>query len=81
MDEKNAAEESVPYGAAVELTGGGGVVMGNEAFKYNGTHGWNNWQTERVGWCFAELLKDETGITSSVIFRKMDTETSCRIRR
>ena len=68
VDEKDGCgccskEEPVPAGAAVELTGGGGVVMGNDAFKYDGAHGWNNWQTERVGWCFAELVKDETGIT------------------
>ena len=62
----------VPAGAAVELTGGGGVVMGNDAFKYDGAHGWNNWQTERVGWCFAELVKDETGVTQGTLFFEKD---------
>ena len=72
VDEKDVGKEPIPAGAAVELTGGGGVVMGNDAFKYDGAHGWNNWQTERVGWCFAELVKDETGVTQGTLFFEKD---------
>lgn len=60
-------EKDVPAGADVELTGGGAVVMGNDAFKYDGAHGWNNWQTER-----AELVKDETGINRGTLFFEKD---------
>ena len=54
--------------ARADLTGGNKLMMTNDAFQYNGEHGWRNWQTERIGWSFCELYTDETGEKSGVLF-------------